>query len=59
MTLENVRGKVSDGNWAVHYTRLVEYQNGTRSRLADLVEYFWHKKEALSWMQENEGSTAT
>ena len=40
----NVRGKVSNGNWAVEYFSVSTHLLGTM--------YFWRKKEAIEWIKE-------
>jgi len=45
----NVRGKVTEGNWAVEYETPSPFGAGRETR----TKYFWRKKEAQAWIEKN------
>lgn len=45
----NIRGRTSEGNWAVDYT-VPSTLGNTGFRVN--TQYFWRKKEALEWIEQ-------
>ena len=42
----NVRGRTSEGNWAVDFFVAVDIGNGKQER----SQYFWRKVQAIEWI---------